>query len=136
MRSRTADDLGGRCPRCYFPQPCLCAELPVLAPRMEVVIIRHMLERKKSTNSARWAALALPNARIVEHGLPGGALDVASLVVPGSAVLFPLAEPSLPTLPAPRRLIVVDGSWTQARRMLQRLAPLRTLPRLSLGPPP
>jgi DTW domain-containing protein YfiP len=33
-------------------------------------------------------------------------------------------------------LIVPDGSWTQARRMTQRLPALRTLPRLALPAPP
>jgi DTW domain-containing protein YfiP len=35
-------------------------------------------------------------------------------------------------VPPPDTLVVLDGSWAQARRMLQRIAPLRTMPRLSL----
>jgi DTW domain-containing protein YfiP len=42
----------------------------------------------------------------------------------------PLAEP-------PTRIVVPDGTWSQARRMLQRLPALQALPRLALpGPPP
>jgi DTW domain-containing protein YfiP len=32
--------------------------------------------------------------------------------------------------------VLLDGSWSQARRMFQRLVPLRALPRLSLGAQP
>lgn len=102
---------------------------------MELVVVRHMLERKKSTNSARWAAAALEGAQIHEWGMEDAPLDVASLVVPGTVVLFPAAGPTPRPEVLPRRLIVVDGSWSQARRILHRSA-LRTLPRVSLPPPP
>lgn len=136
MRSRTAPDLGGRCPRCYLPDPCLCPDLPHLRPRTELVIIRHMLERQKSTNSARWARAAIPGSELHEWGMEGERLEVENLVVPGTVVLFPASGPTPPPREAPRRLIVVDGSWSQARRILQRSPALRSLPRLSLPPPP
>lgn len=136
MRSRTADDLGKRCARCYLPPPCLCPEIPRLRPRTELLVIRHMLERKKSTNSARWAAAALEGAQVHEWGMPDAPLAVDALVVPGTWVLFPAGhESAIPEVP-PRRLIVLDGSWPQARRMMHRISALRGLPRLSLPPPP
>lgn len=135
MRSSTAPDLGGRCPRCYLLDPCLCPDLPRLRPRTELVIVRHMLERMRSTNSARWAAAALEGAQVHEWGMEDAPLDVEALLVPGAVVLFPAAGPTPPPGVPPRRLIVVDGSWSQARRILHRSA-LRTLPRLSLPPPP
>jgi DTW domain-containing protein YfiP len=138
LRSRTADDLGGRCPRCYLPPTptCLCDELPRLTPRLQLVIVRHALERKKSTNSARWAALALPRTRVETYGALDAPLDPASLVGPHTWVLYPHGAPTEPPAIPPTRLIVVDGSWTQARRILQKVDALRSLPRLSLPPPP
>lgn len=135
MRSRTADDLGGRCPDCYLPRPCMCADVPRLAPRLRVVVVRHMLERNKSTNSARWAALALPNLEMHTYGLPGPPMDGAAWVTPSTWVLFPHAQPTPPPEQPPERLVVVDGSWPQARRILQRTTAFRGLPRLSLPPP-
>jgi DTW domain-containing protein YfiP len=98
-----------------------------------VLVLRHALEAKKTTNTARIAALALPKARIVEYGAPGRAFSVESLAAPGTWLLFP----GPPDRPAgrPDRLVVVDGSWTQARRMLQRIPALRRLPRWSLAAP-
>jgi DTW domain-containing protein YfiP len=49
-------------------------------------------------------------------------------------VLFPGPAPG-PAAPAPERIVVLDGSWSQARRMLQRIPALRALPRLALAPP-
>ena len=135
MRSRTAEDLGGRCPRCYL-LPCLCGEVPALQPRLEVVVIRHFLEALKGTNSARWAMLALPNAQVHEWGLLDSPLKVDELVAPDTWVLFPMAEATPAPAVPPKRLLVMDGSWTQARRMFQRIPALRGLPKLSLPPPP
>jgi len=95
-----------------------------------------MLERKKSTNSARWAVAALAGAQLHEWGMPEGSPDVGALVVPETWVLYPNGHTTAIPDVLPRRLIVVDGSWPQARRMLQRISALRGLPRLSLAPPP
>ena len=51
----------------------------------------------------------------------------------GGHVPAPAVDPrSLLPDPRPDTLVVLDGSWAQARRMLQRIPPLRTMPRLSL----
>jgi DTW domain-containing protein YfiP len=50
---------------------------------------------------------------------------------PAAAVAHVDSRPGIPD-PAPDTLVVLDGSWGQARRMLQRIPPLRTMPRLSL----
>ncbi|MBZ4407090.1 DTW domain-containing protein [Myxococcus sp. XM-1-1-1] len=139
MRSRTPEDLAGRCPRCFLPSPlCLCAELPSIPTRTELLVIRHHKETLKSTNTARMAALALPRCHIVSYGSPGQRFDASVLEDDGSTwLLFPDAQQTAaPEAEKPRRLIVLDGSWGQARRMVQRLPGLRRLPGLKLPPPP
>ncbi|RKG94530.1 DTW domain-containing protein [Corallococcus sp. CA053C] len=135
MRSRTPDDLVGRCERCYLPTAwCLCAQVPVVPTRTELLIIRHNKEAQKSTNTARIAALALPRCRIVSYGAPGQPFD-ASVLEDGldTWLLFPDAPEA--EGPLPQRLVVIDGSWAQARRMVQRVPGLRRLPGLRLPPP-
>jgi len=103
---------------------------------VELVLLRHASEIGRSTNSGRWAARAL-GARILDYGRAGtAAVDEVPLSAPGSWVLFPSAGPTPRGGERPRRLVVLDASWSQARRMLQRVPALRTLPRLSLEPPP
>lgn len=138
MRSRTPEDLSGRCPGCYLPTAlCLCAEVPRVDTRTELLVIRHSKEASKSTNTARLAALALPRCRILPYGAPGQPpFDVSVLTGPDTWILFPDAPPPPPDAPPPQRLVVLDGNWTQARRMYQRLPELRRLPGLALPPPP
>ena len=138
MRSRTPEDLAGRCSRCFLPTSlCLCAEVPSVSTRTELLIIRHHKETLKSTNTARMAALALPRCRILSYGSPGQPpFDASILEEPGTWLLFPDAQQTpAPDAPPPARLIVLDGSWGQARRMVQRVPALRRLPGLKLPPP-
>jgi DTW domain-containing protein YfiP len=160
-------DLSRRCPRCAFPPgSCLCAEIPRLATRTRLLVVRHAQERARTTSTVRWAALALERCEVLDHALRGAPLDLSRIPSSGAVVLFPSAggpprgdaraargapDRPAPARPAPVRsaaarldprsllpdplphtLVVLDGSWGQARRMLQRIPPLRTMPRLSL----
>lgn len=137
MRSRTAPDFAGRCPECRLRlEYCICAEVPNIDPGrdFDIVVVRHALESLKSSNTARVAALALPCVRIVEYGGKDNPIDAEALVAAADAcLLYPTSEPSTPE--STNRLIVLDGNWTQARRMLLRMTPLHSLPRLSVAVP-
>ncbi|MCB9743545.1 MAG: DTW domain-containing protein [Alphaproteobacteria bacterium] len=127
----------GRCPRCGLPTgACVCADIhPVQAP-FELLLLRHWKEAFSSTNSARLARLALRGATLHDHGAPephGPLPDLhAELSAPGTWLLFPGGQEQAP--PDLRRLVVVDGSWRQAARMVKRIPGLAELPRYS--PPP
>lgn len=102
-----------------------------------LVLLRHVSERPRLSNTGLWAALAVEGARLLDHGDPGPPTDDADLSADGAALLFPGPHAPAPPWPPPRVLVVPDGTWTQARRMIQRLPALRALPRLALaGPPP
>ena len=131
-------DLPARCPRCRFPAAsCLCPEIPRLSAPFRLVVVRHASERERLSNTALWATLALDGAELLEHGLPGAAFDARALLTPGAVALFPSprAEDAAPGA-VPPVLVVPDGTWTQSRRMMQRIPALRALPRLSLPAPP
>ena len=134
MRSTTPRDLKGHCPRCFLQLPvCVCSALPRIETATEFVLIRHLTERLLTSNTGRFAALALPNSRIVPYG-GGDAFDDSSLGLPGTALLY-CSGPARPLSFVPRRLIVLDGSFRQARRMYKRVAALRDLPELTLPAP-
>ncbi|MCP3137602.1 tRNA-uridine aminocarboxypropyltransferase [Pyxidicoccus xibeiensis] len=125
-----------RCHRCFLAQHlCLCAEIPRVETRTRFVLVQHVMELGKKSNTGRVAALALANARLLTHGSPAEPFDSGPLSEPGTWLLFPDGPTAPPDAPAPRQLVVLDGSWSQARRMTQRLAALRALPRLVLPPP-
>lgn len=135
MRSRSHPDLAGRCPRCRLRlESCLCDEVQPVDPGIEIVVVRHALESLKSTNTARLAALAIPSIRIVEYGAKDQPLDGWALVHDATCLLYPGPAAATPS-PAPTRLVVLDGSWSQARGMLMRVKAFHALPRLSVAAP-
>lgn len=121
-----------RCERCLFQRRlCLCAAIPAVPTRTRVVIVRHHLERWRSSNSGRLAHMALPNSEIVEHGGADGPARLPPLE--GAWLLFPEGEPVREApVPPPAQLVVLDATWSQARRMYRKLGALRGLPTLRL----
>lgn len=114
---------------------CLCALVPRVDSRVPIDLVRHVRETGKLSNSARLADLALPRLTMHAYGAPGPAFDVAPLLRPGSALLFPADPTDGSRIADPatvRHLVVLDGTWGQTRRMARRLAPLADLPRLVL----
>jgi DTW domain-containing protein YfiP len=115
--------------------------VPALRTRVRFVVLRHASERERLSNTARWGALAVEGTELLEHGLPVEPVEHRVLSTPGAVLLFPGgsagAPPAPPTTSSPAPLVVVpDGTWAQARRMVQRVAALRALPRLSLPAAP
>jgi len=122
-----------RCPRCLLQQRvCLCADVPTVVTRTRVVIVRHHLEQFRSSNSGRLAHFSLPNSVLVDHG--GGHRGPAVLPdLEGAWLLYPEGEPTIVRPePPPRQLVVLDATWSQARRMYRKLDALRGLPMLRL----
>ncbi|UJR86612.1 tRNA-uridine aminocarboxypropyltransferase [Sandaracinus amylolyticus] len=111
-----------RCTTCGLPDAlCLCAELPPpLAVDTRVVLVVHRKEILKPTNTGRLAVRMLDGASIVVRG--DREPERAPLVLDTRRlVLFP--APGARVLDASDRgcaLIVPDGSWSQARKVLRR----------------
>ena len=123
-----------RCERCLLQRwLCLCAAIPTVATRTRIVIVRHHTERWRSSNSGRLAHLALPNSEIVEHGGIGGLAVMPALA--GAWLLFPEGTPTVRVETPPQQLVVLDATWSQARRMFRKLPALRGLPILRLPEP-
>jgi DTW domain-containing protein YfiP len=107
--------------------------LPHVPTTTEIVLVRHVTELKLTSNTGRFAALSLPNSRILSYG-GGPEFDARPLTEPGTALLY-CSGPARTLSSPPRRLIVLDGSFRQARRMYKRVAELRDLPELTLPAP-
>jgi DTW domain-containing protein YfiP len=112
-----------------------------IVTRTRVVILQHPRERFKPIGTARMAALSLVNSELhvgVDFGdRPAVAQALcrpaapAVLLYPGpTAVLIDRLE-----LPPPWTLVVVDGTWSQARKIVHVNSLLQGLPRVSFVPP-
>ncbi|WP_426212883.1 tRNA-uridine aminocarboxypropyltransferase [Pseudomonas sp. TWR2-1-1] len=128
-----------QCSRCLRPQThCLCALIPQLDSRTRVLLLQHPSEVGHALNTARLADLGLLNAELrvgeVFEDLatllnPPG--YQARLLFPGEdAQLIDTAEPSDESLPW--LLVVPDGTWRKARKLLHLNPLLAQLPRATL----
>ncbi|WP_437916180.1 DTW domain-containing protein [Sorangium sp. So ce302] len=124
------------CWRCRRPRPvCYCALLPSLPTRTRVVLLQHPRERKVGIGTARMTHLALPNSELHEGVVFEDDARIAALASdPTTAVLFPGGD-AHPAGGAPvRSLIVVDGTWWQAKKMLALNPRLASLRRIGVTP--
>lgn len=126
------------CERCRRPaNHCLCALIPSLTSRTRVLVLQHPSEADHALNTARLAVLGLTRAQLWVgerfEALP------ALLDTPGlqAALLFPgpsaqVIETSEAAVLPERLLIVPDGTWRKARKLLYLNPELEPLPRLAL----
>ncbi|MDX5374028.1 MAG: DTW domain-containing protein [Pseudomonadaceae bacterium] len=123
-----------RCERCARPlNHCLCQLIPRLPSRSRVLILQHPDEVGHALNTARLAALGLENGELrVGERFAELALDPAyrsCLLFPGeTAQVLPLVDED----PRPLQLIVPDGTWRKARKLLHLNPQLAALPRVCL----
>ncbi|WP_159972169.1 tRNA-uridine aminocarboxypropyltransferase [Pseudomonas sp. 8Z] len=129
------------CPRCQRPlSRCLCALIPDLDSQTRVLILQHPSETAHALNTARLAALGLRNAELQI----GEVFDQLSqwLALPGyrACLLFP-GDEAIALQPCqadelPLLLVVPDGTWRKARKLLHLNPLLAALPRVSLSAAP
>lgn len=129
-----------QCERCLRPQAhCLCPLIPSLDSRTRVLLLQHPSEVRHALNTAKLAALGLRNAELrVGETFD----DLAPLIeVPGyrSALLFP-GEDAWPLAvytedpdQRPWLLVVPDGTWRKASKLLHCNPLLAALPRVTLA---
>ncbi|MCP1475042.1 DTW domain-containing protein YfiP [Pseudomonas sp. EB276 TE3739] len=127
-----------QCPRCLRPQShCLCPLIPHLDSRTRVLLLQHPSEVNHALNTARLAALGLSNAELIV----GEVFDDLPTLLnrPGyqARLLFP-AEDAQPLQAYGESdesllLVVPDGTWRKARKMLHLNPLLAALPRVTLA---
>ncbi|WP_350647325.1 DTW domain-containing protein [Pseudomonas sp. HY13-MNA-CIBAN-0226] len=126
------------CPRCLRPEAhCLCPLIPSLDSRTRVLVLQHPSEVNHALNTARLAALGLTNAELIVGEVFA---DLPALLnQPGyqARLLFPGEDTQ--TLQGygaddqPLLLVVPDGTWRKARKLLHLNPLLATLPRVTLA---
>jgi DTW domain-containing protein YfiP len=126
-----------RCERCLRPEGhCLCPLIPQLDSRTRVLVLQHPGEVHHALNTGRLAALGLNNAQLLVgevfddlHELLNPPGYQVRLLFPGEGAQPLVAQPAntLPML-----LVVPDGTWRKARKLLHLNPLLAALPRVTL----
>ncbi|MDX2475662.1 MAG: tRNA-uridine aminocarboxypropyltransferase [Candidatus Krumholzibacteria bacterium] len=130
-----------RCPACLIPQAfCICqvAAPEELATRVTVVV--HYADIDRTTNTGKWAPVALTNSEVLIRGRRESPLDMSRAIQPDchNLLLFPskdsqqLSPDYVAALTKPVNLIVPDGNWNQAGKMVKREAQMAALPHVHL----
>lgn len=129
------------CATCRRPVVvCYCAHVAPIETRTRVLFLQHPREHDVPINTARIARLCLPNSEIRVG------IDFANDAVVNAAIadterpavlLFPSADAKDIRTEPPAHdvtLVVVDGTWWQAEKLLKSNPQIRALPCYSLAP--
>ncbi len=129
------------CGRCRRPTSvCYCAHIRPVETETRVLLLQHPRERDNAIGTARMASLCLPNAElavgirwddapVLDRALSDPARP-AILLYPGEDAIDVTEEPP----GGPVTLIVIDGTWSQAKTLVRDNPRLRALPRYSFRP--
>jgi len=130
------------CMRCRRPEiVCYCRHVTPVDTKTRVVLLQHPRERDVAIGTARMASLCLPNSEIhvgvdwsrsreVARAISDPARP-AVLLYPGDGAIDVVREPPR----GPVTLVVVDGTWWQARKVVRSNPMLAKLPRYAFTPP-
>ncbi len=119
-----------RCPQCWVNENyCFCAKIKVFSNQTPLLILRHHREAFLTSNTAHLANMTLDNVEIQTRG---GWNPRPIILPPGHRPLYLFPHADAITLtkewlqtekqksPEPFALVVPDGTWRQARRMINR----------------
>ena len=127
------------CLRCRRPKrACWCPHLRPVESATRACILQHLGERRTAIGTARMAHLSLPNSELHLGVCFEDHQRVRELAATaGTALLFPCEgaiDPAALAACPPTTVIVVDGTWSQARKVVKRNPFLQALPRLAFRP--
>ena len=132
-----------RCQRCLLPQKqCLCATLQPSSARSHFCLVMFDTEPMKPSNTGRLIADILPDTAAFQWSRtepPQALLDLVANPDYQPMVVFPAAyagsERQVITAPPsgkPPLFIMLDGTWTEARKMFRKSPYLDELPVISV----
>lgn len=116
---------------------CYCKHVQKQTTKTRVVILQHPRERDVPINTARIASLCLPAAELHVGVEWNGRLRLddperpAALLYPGPGAIDIEEHPP----EGPITLVVVDGTWWQAKKLVRANPELAALPRYAFRPP-
>jgi DTW domain-containing protein YfiP len=122
-----------RCAGCWlFRERCICKAVPQLHTRNRIVVWLHVKEYLNSSNTAKLLSCCMPNVERLIFGLRAHEQRLIEIAGQASICLYP-AKHSVSVHDAVAELaarghaeqgltiIVLDGTWPQARTMARRL---------------
>ncbi len=130
--------MADRCYRCFRPASlCYCHTLPTIDNATPVLILQHLGERDHPFNTARMVQHSLRQCEVVT-GYPAAIASKPLPLLPGAGLLYPKPGarllPELAAADMPTQLVVIDGTWGQAKSLYRDVPQLHDLPCYVLAP--
>lgn len=129
------------CQRCRRPESvCYCAHLCSIPTTTRIAFLQHPRERNVAIGTAWMASLCLPSSELhVGVEWSGSTALRRALSDPDhpAALLYPgdrSVDVSVSPPSGPITLVVIDGTWSQTKKMLRLNPELAALPRYSFVP--
>ncbi len=131
-----------RCPACLIPKAyCVCRVTPVEHLKTRITVVIHFSDITRTTNTGKWTPVVLSNCEVLIRGQKESPLDMSRAIQTGyhNLLLFPspdsreLNPAFLESIRKPINLIVPDGNWNQASKMVRREKQLIALPHVHLN---
>lgn len=131
-----------RCYKCRLHDNiCMCQLTPRFDLTSRVTIIMHRKEYMLTSNSGILAKNILKNSKILFHGHENRSPIAQNEITPQeyeNYILFPSPQATpldknfLKRLQKPLNLIVPDGNWRQAKKIMRSVNSLHSLPKVTL----
>lgn len=128
------------CYRCFRPQAhCLCSLITPVVNQTHVLVLQHKCERGHPFGTARFVRLGLANAEVrVVWPDAQRKFTTPPVLDEGLGLLYPGPDAvdleSLAPQDRPRQLVVLDGTWDDAKGLYQDNPWLLNLPHYCLHP--
>lgn len=128
------------CLRCDKPAAlCLCAAIPRVVNRTGIIILQHRRERRHALGTARIATLGLERVALqVADASDRERMHRPIITPPKTGVLYPSEDSidldGVAAADRPDHLLLIDGTWSQARRIHRDNEWLQNLPHFRLRP--
>lgn len=128
------------CSACFRPVSlCLCRLIPRVANRTGILVLQHLRERFHPFGSARMLVAALERGRLeVVLGRPDRSLFHPMELPANTGLLYPHADArelgDLLAADRPDHLVLLDGTWSHAKRLYDDNPWLWALPHFAVTP--
>lgn len=127
------------CYKCFRPAThCVCGLIAPFTAHCGILILQHPNEQRKFYSTAKLVAQGVTNCRILRGvEFEPGVIEEA-IAGQEPYLLFPSADAvSCETVPLKPNstVIVIDGTWSEAKKIVFRNPVLRTLPAISFSQP-
>jgi len=133
------------CPQCGFTHQCICDQIPTIESSVNIALLTHENELRRDTNTGKLLQQTLPNCHSYvwqRKAAPADLLDMINDDTIQALLLFPseqsvdVSEVAMTNPQGNKKplFIILDGTWQEAKKMMNKSPWLQEIPQVHLTP--